>query len=160
MFDNLKHRYVILIFLCLLMGNTIAYAQLFSTSSLELHSYGGEGNSTTISASTSTGYSHMRSTSSLSTSTTISAYSTAPIQMANGSIQTAASKLGGGVLADEAGLTSTSSNSGFIPTDPQRSIAPPEFAPLGLDWDALLLLLSLALLYTLRLFRKHHTTQP
>lgn len=159
LFDNLKHRYIILILLCLLVGNTIVHAQLFSTSSQEFHSYGGGGSGyTTMSSSTLGGSSTMRSTSSFSTSTTISSYSTAPIHIANGSIQTAASNLNGGILADDAGLTSTSSNTGFIPTDPRRPIAPPTDAPLGLDWDAFLLLLSLALLYGFRLYRKQHTT--
>lgn len=158
----MKYRHLILILLCLLMGNTLVHAQLFSTSSQEFHSYGGGGGSgyATMPSATSIGGSTMRSTSRFSTSTTISNYSTAPLQIANGSIQTAASNLTGGVLADNTGATTD--NTGFIPTDPQRSIAPPDFpnVPLGLDWDAFLLLLALTLLYAFRLYRKRHTTQP
>lgn len=71
--------------------------------------------------------------------------------MANGSIKTVASTLQGGILSDE---------TGFIPTTPQdnttttnnSTIAPPQFAPLHLDWDALLFLLSIVMLYALRMY--------
>lgn len=113
-----------------------------------MHSYGGGGY----------GYSSMPSatmratstyTDNSATSTTISNYSTAPMRMANGTIQTAASTLSGGILADETGFTSDGGNTGFIPTDPQRSIAPPDFddVPLHLDWDALLFILLLLIPY-------------
>lgn len=111
-----------------------------------MHSYGGGGYGYSSMASTT-----MRATSTYTdnsaTSTTISNYSTAPMRMANGTIQTAASTLSGGILADETGFTSDGGNTGFIPTDPQRSIAPPQFAPLHLDWDALLFILLLLIPY-------------
>lgn len=140
------------------MGNNTAFAQLFSTSSGSFHSYGGGGSYAPTPSSTT---SSIRSTSSFSTATTISNYSTAPIHMANGTLHTAASTLSGGMLADETGFTTDAGDTGFIPISPQRPIAPPdENVPLHLDWDALLLLLSLVLIYTLRHYRKRPTTQP
>lgn len=154
----MKHRFLILICLCLIMGNSTAFAQLFSTSSSSFHSYGGGGSYAPTPSSTT---SSIRSTSSFSTATTISNYSTAPIHMANGTLHTAASTLSGGMLADETGFTTDAGDTGFIPISPQRPIAPPdENVPLHLDWDAFLLLLSLVLIYTLRHYRKHPTTQP
>lgn len=104
----------------------------------------------------------MRGTTSFSSSsaasTTIGHYSTAPMRMANGSIQTVASTLSGGILADETGFTSDGGNTGFIPTDPQRSIAPPnpedENVPLHLDWDALLFILLLLIPYLYRVDKR------
>lgn len=137
------------------MGNSTAFAQLFSTSSGSFHSYGGGGSYAPTPSSTT---SSIRSTSSFSTATTISNYSTAPIHMANGTVQTAASTLNGGMLADESGFTTEGGNTGFIPTGPQRSIAPPDVnAPLHLDWDALLFILFLAGGYALYLRRKLRT---
>lgn len=118
------------------MGNTAAWGQLFSTPSGEFHSYGDGGGS-----SYSSGIS-MRSTSSYTTRTTMSSYSTAPMRVANGGIQTVANQLDELRLADDL-IGGDNGDSGFIPTNPQRSIAPPTQAPLGLDWDALLFLLAL-----------------
>lgn len=130
------------------MGNSTAFAQLFSTSSGSFHSYGGGGSYAPTPSSTT---SSIRSTSSFSTATTISNYSTAPIHMANGTLQTAASTLSGGMLADETGFTTDAGDTGFIPISPQRSIAPPdpedENVPLHLDWDALLFILLLLIPY-------------
>ena len=135
----------------------LASAQLFSTSASDIHSYGGGGNGFASMPSSS-----MRGTTSFSSSstasTTIGNYSTAPMRMANGSIQTAASTLSGGILADETGFTSDGGNTGFIPTDPQRSIAPPnpedENVPLHLDWDALLFILLLLIPYLYRVDKR------
>lgn len=75
--------------------------------------------------------------------------------MANGTIQTAASTLSGGILADETGFTSDGGNTGFIPTDPQRSIAPPyDNVPLHFDWDALLFILLLIIPYLYRVDKR------
>ena len=135
----------------------LASAQLFSTSASDIHSYGGGGNGFASMPSSS-----MRGTTSFSSSsaasTTIGNYSTAPMRMANGSIQTAASTLSGGILADETGFTSDGGNTGFIPTGPQRSIAPPnpedENVPLHLDWDALLFILLLLIPYLYRVDKR------
>lgn len=79
----------------------------------------------------------------------------ANIQFANGSIQTAASSLSGATLADETGFIATSYNG---VSGPQRS--PGEGGsgvpdtPLGLGWDAILLMLLLAAGYIFYLRRK------
>lgn len=129
------------------MGNTAAWGQLFSTSSGEFHSYGGGGGGASYGAGVA-----MRSTSSYTTGTTMSSYSTAPMRVANGGIQTVANQLDEIRLADDLIAGSESGDSGFIPTGPQRSIAPPTLAPLGLDWDVLLFLLSIVMLYALRMY--------
>ena len=90
----------------------------------------------------------MRTTRTLSTSTTIDSYSTAPMHVANGFIKTAASELDGNVLTEE---------TCYMPTAPQRSIAPPTTAPLGLGWDVFVLLLLLTVAYALYLYRKTYT---
>ena len=137
------------------MGNSTAFAQLFSTSSSSFHSYGGGGSYAPTPSSTT---SSIRSTSSFSTATTISNYSTAPIHMANGTLQTAASTLSGGMLADETGFTTDAGDTGFIPISPQRPIAPPdpedENVPLHLDWDSFLLLLLLAATYAYKQYAR------
>lgn len=134
------------------MGNSTAFAQLFSTSSGSFHSYGGGGSYAPTPSSTT---SSIRSTSSFSTATTISNYSTAPIHMANGTLQTAASTLSGGMLADETGFTTDAGDTGFIPISPQRPIAPPdENVPLHLDWDALLFILLLLIPYLYRVDKR------
>ena len=125
-----------------------------------MHSYGGGGYDYSSMSSTT-----MRATSTYTdnsaTSTTISNYSTAPMRMANGTIQTAASTLSGGILADETGFTSDGGNTGFIPTDPQRSIAPPDFddVPLHFDWDALLFILLLFIPYLYRVDKRRISGQ-
>ena len=96
---------------------------------------------------------YMNSTSSYSgNTTTLSNYSTASMHVANGAIQTIASNLDGTILADD---------TGFIPTPPQRSpgdggtgTPDTEDAPLGLGWDALILLLLIATAYALYI-RRH-----
>lgn len=148
----MKHRFLILICLCLIMGNSTAFAQFFSTSSGSFHSYGGSVSYAPTPSSTTFS---IRSTSSFSTATSISNYSTAPIHMANGTLQTAASTLSGGMLADETGFTTDAGDTGFIPISPQRFIAPPDVnAPLHLDWDALLFILLLLIPYLYRVEKR------
>ena len=93
----------------------------------------------------------MRSNSPFAASSSTNAYSTAPIHMANGSIKTVASTLQGGILSDETGFippdhTTTTNNTG--------TIAPPQFAPLHLDWDALLFILLLLIPYLYRVDKR------
>ena len=128
-----------------------AKAQLFTTSSGTFRSYGG-GQDVTISTPYSSGSnSFMRSNSQFATSSSDNAYSTAPICIANGSIKTVASTLEGGILSDETGFIPTTPNSnGSTTNNYNGTIAPPQFAPLHLDWDALLLLLILACIYTFK----------
>lgn len=130
-----------------------AKAQLFTTSSRSIHSYGGGGIAVIATPYSSGGGSFMRSNSPFAASSSTNAYSTAPIHMANGSIKTVASTLQGGILSDE---------TGFIPTTPQDNttttnngtIAPPQFAPLLLDWDALLFILLLLIPYLYRVDKR------
>ena len=91
-----------------------------------------------------------RSTSIYSTtSANTSAFSTAPIHMANGSIRTVASTLTGGILADDTGFISTESNtttSDWNDQDDGWGTGTPDL-PLHLDWDALIFILLLLILY-------------
>ena len=89
----------------------------------------------------------MRSNSQYATSSSDHAYSTAPICIANGSIKTVASTLGGGVLSDETGFIPTTPQNNSTTTNNNGTIAPPQFAPLHLDWDALLFILLLLIPY-------------
>ena len=141
--------------MCLLLSNTLMHAQLFSISSYEIHSYGGGGNGfASMSSSAKSGTTSFSGSSAAST--TIGNYSTAPMRIANGTIQTAASTLSGGILADETDFTSDGGNTGFIPTDPQRSIAPPDYddVPLHFDWDALLFIFLLLIPYLYRVDKR------
>ena len=67
--------------------------------------------------------------------------------MANGSIKTVASTLQGGILSDETGFIPTTPQDNPTTTNTNGTIAPPQFAPLHLDWDALLFILMIAILY-------------
>lgn len=80
--------------------------------------------------------------------------------MANGSIKTVASTLQGGILSDETGFIPTTPQDNTTTTNNNGTIAPPQFAPLHFDWDALLFILLMVLLYALRLHRQSPTTQP
>lgn len=119
-----------------------------------MHSYGGGGyDFASMSSSAKSGTTSFSGSSAAST--TIGNYSTAPMRMANGTIQTVASTLSGGILADETGFTSDAGDTGFIPTGPQRSIAPPDVdAPLHLDWDALLFIFLLLIPYLYRVDKR------
>ena len=80
--------------------------------------------------------------------------------MANGTLQTAASTLNGGMLADETGFTTDAGDTGFIPISPQRPIAPPDVnVPLHLDWDALLFILLLLIPYLYRVEKQRISDQ-
>ena len=156
----MKRIYIILLLLCPMIHFSSAKAQLFTTSSRSIHSYGGGGSAAIATPYSSGGGSFMRSNSPFATSSSTNAYSTAPIHMANGSIKTVASTLQGGILSDETGFIPTTPQDNTTTTNNNSTIAPPQFAPLHLDWDAVLLLLSLVLIYTLRLYRKHSTAHP
>ena len=67
-------------------------------------------------------------------------YSTAPMQVANGTIKTMASSIGGGMLTDD-------KSTGFIPTKPQRAPGTPKPQPIGDGWDVALLLAILCVGY-------------
>lgn len=143
----MKRIYTILLLLCPLMHFSSAKAQLFTTSSSTYRSYGGGGDISIATPYSSGGNSFMRSTSQFANSSSNHAYSTAPICIANGSIKTVASTLEGGILSDETGFIPTTPQNNSTTTNNNGTIAPPQFAPLPLDWDALLFILMLAILY-------------
>lgn len=129
-------------------------AQLFTTSSSSLHSYGGGGSAGIAAPTFSGSSSFMQSGSRFSTSTTISSYSTAPIHIANGTIKTVASTLEGGILSDETGFIPTTPQTNTTTTNNNGTIAPPEFAPLHFDWDALLFIFLLLIPYLYRVDKR------
>lgn len=131
-----------------------AKAQLFTTSSRSIHSYGGGGSAAIATPYSSGGGSFMRSNSPFAASSSTNAYSTAPIHMANGSIKTVASTLQGGILSDETGFIPTAPQTNTTTTNNNGTIAPPEFAPLHLDWDALLFILLLLIPYLYRVDKR------
>lgn len=129
-----------------------ASAQLFSTSASEFHSYSSTGEVYIPIELEQISTFHTRSTTTFSNSTTMDSYSTASMHIANGTIKTAASELIGSALADE---------SGFIPTKPQRApgdggTGVPD-TPLGFGWDVIILLLLLAIGYTLSIRKRVKT---
>lgn len=131
-----------------------AKAQLFTTSSRSIHSYGGGGIAVIATPYSSGGGSFMRSNSPFAASSSTNAYSTAPIHMANGSIKTVASTLQGGILSDETGFIPTTPQDNTTTTNNNGTIAPPQFAPLHLDWDALLFILLLLIPYLYRVDKR------
>ena len=126
----------------MIAGTLPLKAELFSTAN----------HSTNYAVESANSYSSpsFRSTSSYSTSYQLPTgefHST--IQFANGQIKTAAAKLNGNTMADEGGYIDT-----YQPTGQQRSIAPPQIAPLAFDWQVMLLMLLLATAYAYRIYRK------
>ena len=154
----MKRIYIILLVLCPMIHFSSARAQIFTTSSSTYRSYGGGGDISIATPYSSGSNSFMRSNSQYATSSSDNAYSTAPICIANGSIKTVASTLGGGVLSDETGFIPTTPQNNSTTTNNNGTIAPPQFAPLHLDWDALLFILMLAILYPI-LKRRTNSTQ-
>lgn len=75
-------------------------------------------------------------------------YSTAPMQMANGVVRTAASSVSGGVLLGNSG-TNTGGETTIIPVIP----GVPD-TPLTMGWDILLFMGVLSILYAIYLKRK------
>jgi len=139
-------------------------AQIYSTAEASLRASRQSGCAGMLSTAPTTSF---RSTSSYSTNSTssigASSFSATTVQFANGSIQTAASSLTGGVLADDAGFISTENNTNQTSTsdwnDDEDGWGPgtPDL-PLGLDWDAFIVLLLLAAIYAFRLYKKRATT--
>jgi hypothetical protein len=131
-----------------------ARAQIFTTSSSTYRSYGGGGDISIATPYSSGSNSFMRSNSQFANSSSNHTYSTAPICIANGSIKTVASTLGGGVLSDETGFIPTTPQDNSTTTNNNGTIAPPQFAPLHLDWDALLFILLLLIPYLYRVNKR------
>ena len=155
----MKRIYIILLLLCPMIHFSSAKAQLFTTSSRSIHSYGGGGSAAIATPYSSGGGSFMRSNSPFATSSSTNAYSTAPIHMANGSIKTVASTLQGGILSDETGFIPTTPQDNTTTTNNNSTIAPPQFAPLHLDWDALLFILLLLIPYLYRVEKRRISNQ-
>lgn len=145
----MKRLVIILLILCPVVIAGHLQAQVYCTSSVEHHSYtngGGlvappsyEFNSTSV-----YGKSISRK----------SCYSTAPMQVANGSIRTIASTVKGGVLSDS-GTTS----GGFIPTGSTVTPVIPGVpdTPLGEGWDVVGLLALLCAAYALYCYRREQS---
>ena len=152
-FKGLKHLYIILLFLCPLVLPIQVKAQIYSTAEAALRANRRSSGMAAISASAPT-TTPFRSTSSYSigshsSAPTTSAFSTSSIRFANGSIQTSASTLTGGILADDTDFISTGSNqTNTTWNDDEDGWGPgtPDL-PLHFDWDALLFILMLAILY-------------
>ena len=149
-FKGLKHLYIILLFLCPLVLPIQVKAQIYSTAEAALRSTRHKSSTLIYSTPPTTTF---RSTSSYylpNQSSANSTFSTSSIQFANGSIQTSASSLTGGVLADDTGFISTgnSQTTGNSWNDDEDGwgTGTPDL-PLHLDWDALLLLLLLIAIY-------------
>ena len=158
----MKRIYFILLLLCTLVFPTQVSAQIYSTAEAALQSAKHKSRQTIFVDPTPIPF---RSTSSYITSRAEETSAIHNLRFANGTIQTAASTLKGGVLADDTGFISTggsqTNTNDTEEDDDDHGWGPgtPDL-PLHLDWDALLLLLSLGILYVLRLHRKHHSTQP
>jgi hypothetical protein len=143
----LKRLFIILLVLCPYLSYGHLQAQIYSTSSATHHSYSTGG---TVVAPSPVEF---RSTSTYNSSSTYSSrYSTAPMQIANGTVKTVASSIQGGVLSDK-----TNSSTG-----PQRirgrqnTMAPPtETAPIGDGWDVALLLTLLCAGYAVYCYKKN-----
>ena len=149
-FKGLKHLYIILLFLCPLVLPIQVKAQIYSTAEAALRSTRHKSSTLIYSTPPTTTF---RSTSSYylpNQSSANSTFSTSSIQFANGSIQTSASSLTGGVLADDTGFISTgnSQTTGNSWNDDEDGwgTGTPDL-PLAFDWDALLLLLLLIAIY-------------
>lgn len=152
----MKHLYHILISIGIIIGHLPAQAQIYST----VH------RTNTYHTATNDYYSQP----SFRVNTRCSSHAFpidslyTEIQFANGHIQTAAAKLGDGILADDWGYISPkSSNSSNeddddIYEDEDSSQAPPTIAPLAFDWQVMLFILLLCFIYVLWTI-KHHKSQ-
>jgi hypothetical protein len=117
----------------------VIHAQIYTTSSVKLRSYTNGGG---IVAPTSVEF---RTTSVYGNSIAQKrSYSTAPMQVANGSIKTIASTVTGGVLLDN-----SNSNGGYIPTITPVIPGVPD-TPIDDGWDVALLLALLCVGYVVR----------
>ncbi|MBQ2291308.1 MAG: hypothetical protein II248_04015 [Paludibacteraceae bacterium] len=144
----MKRLFIILIVLCPYISYGHLQAQMYSTSSRMHHSYSTGG---TVEApshvefrSTSVYNSNIRNTQQ-------KCYSTAPMNVANGTVKTIASSIQGGVL----------SSGDSYASGPQRirgrqnTMAPPTETPIGDGWDVALLLTLLCAGYALYCYKKN-----
>lgn len=141
----MKRLFIILLLVLCPWVHSDLWAQIYSTSSGKHHSYSNGGGVMTpaphVFRSTSTyGFLSNRDRS----------YSTAPMQVANGSISTVASTIKGGVLLENANPNYNSES-----TDSPEYVIPgvPD-TPIGEGWDLLLLLAMLCTIYVVRVTYK------
>ena len=136
----MKRLFVILLVLCPYMSYGSLLAQIYSTSSSTFRSYSSANGVVPPPAI------EFRSTSvykKINQENNVQHYSTAPMQVANGSIKTMASSIKGGVLSYD-------DETGYIPpTRPQRAPGVPD-TPIGDGWDVALLLALLCVGYVVR----------
>ena len=146
----MKRLFIILLVLCPYVSYGHLQAQMYSTSSRTHRSYSTGG---TIAVPS---HVEFRSTSvynsNIRPNTQQKCYSTAPMQVANGSIKTMASSISGGVLTAE-------KSTGYIPTGPQRAPGTPRPQPIGDGWDVALLLGLLCAGYVVFRYRKQRENQ-
>lgn len=184
-----KRTYILLILLCLLVANTTTQAQVYSTANYRgVSSYrnttAAEASFHNTPSFGSTSSMRIHSTAAQTIHSYGGSSSTEyPYNKSRSIIRTKATAITGGSLVDNIGyiainprktvmneetFTNTDSNgfedtnngNGYIDDDDNNTLPPPQFAPLHFDWDALLLILLMVLLYALRLHRQSPTTQP
>ena len=156
----MKRIYFILLLLCTLVFPTQVSAQIYSTAEAALQSAKHKSRQTIFVEPTPITF---RSTSSYITSRAEETSAIHNLRFANGTIQTAASTLTGGILADDTGFISTGDNQtstngqnneeedGWGPGTPDL--------PLHLDWDALLFILLLLIPYLYRVDKRRISGQ-
>ena len=139
----MKRLLVILLVLCPCVSYGTLFAQIHTTSSATYRSHTTSGGIATLPVS------DFRTTSVYGRSmATTRTYSTAPMQMANGVMRTAASSVSGGVLLGNSG-TNTGGETTIIPVIP----GVPD-TPLTMGWDIILFMGLLSILYAIYLKRK------
>ena len=152
----MKRIYFILLLLCSIALTPQVSAQIYSTAEAALQSAKHRSRTTIFVEPTPITF---RSTSSYFTNHAEEKSALHTIRFANGTIQTAASTLTGGILTDDTGFTPSNGGSSSSWDDEGDGWGPgtPDL-PIHLDWDAFLLLFSLIFIYALRLYCKHHPT--
>ena len=139
----MKRLLVILLVLCPCVSYGTLFAQIHTTSSASYRSHTSSGGIGTLPVS------EFRTTSSYGRSmATTRTYSTAPMQMANGVMRTAASSVSGGVL-----LGGSTTNSGGGTTITPVIPGVPD-TPLSTGWDVMAFLGLLSILYVIYLRRR------
>lgn len=135
---------VILLVLCPCFLHGTLFAQIHTTSSANYRSYttsGGLISPPPIDFYSTSPYRHTMSRKKV--------YSTAPLQVANGSVKTIASTIKGGMISEETNIGGT----GYIPETTPIVPGVPD-TPLNFSWDVILFLGLLSLLYAIYLRRR------
>lgn len=153
---SLKRLFTILFMLCTWVFYPMLQAQIYTTSSATYRSCstGGWMDKPSV-------Y-QFRTTSFYVQRNGVIQYSTAAMTVANGSIKTVASKLQGGISADEfaservAMRRSGPGGGGIAPPAPGQGNTNNQ--PLTLGWDVILLLLICSTVYALHIYRKRRLT--